>query len=626
MVLAQTIISGLAAGSLYSMVALGLVIIFKATRALNFSYGQMAMLSAFFAFTLLSKLHLPYWAAFLLSLVFAALLATVIRNIIRPIKSSDGMIVGTMAMYMIMTAVAGIIWGWDPFPFPRILSGEPLRVFGLVISQNNVLIFAIAIVLMLLVYLFFKYTMIGTAMRSLSQNPVTTRLMGISSSMLTTATWVLSGVLAGVAGMMVAPTTYLAPDMMASFLMKTFVAAIFGGMTSYPGVVIGGLVLGVTENLVGTYVSSDLKGPFAFLFLVIILLIRPEGIMGKRVRMLGAKPSSAFKKPIDTNRPRLSLPKQLILIAAVFVIPFIFRTNTFLMYFINIVLIYMIIAIGLDVVTGYTGQLSMGHGAMVAIGAYTSALLTMRLGLPFWITIFLAGIVSALFGFLLGTTSLRLTGLFLTITTFGFGDAVPQILLKWDSLTNGFRGLKPPKPSIGAFVFDTDFKFYFIIAVVLIIIITLTSNFLRSKTGRALIALRDSEAGAEMVGINVAKYRILAFVISSFIAGIAGSLYAHMVGYVSPYDFNSTVSRLLLCMIIIGGTCSIPGAITGALLVNAIPQLLADSKNYVDILFGVTLLLFVIFLPNGFASIYEKAGELLKTWFGRLKQHLAEKS
>ncbi|WP_232077640.1 ABC transporter permease [Variovorax sp. PBL-E5] len=602
--LGQLVFSGLAMGSLYALVALGLIMVFKSTNLINFAYGQMAMLSTFFGYTLLAQLGVGYAFAFLGALVFSALLAVLVQQMLRPAKSGSSVIVATLALYMIFSAVAGLIWGWDPQPFPTVFEGKPFALFGIVVSREDLFNLAVTVLLMLLLFGFFKFTMTGIAMRALSQNVTASSLMGISVDRMFAMTWGLSGILGGVAGFLVAPTTFLDTNMMSVLLLKAFTAAVLGGFTSYPGVVIGGLVLGILENLVAGYVSTDLKDTFSFVLLLAVLCVRPEGILGKRVRMLGRK-SSDDHSPFDSSSTGLSTARKAALVTLAIAFPLVFQDNSYVLYFACLVGIYMVVAIGLDFLIGYTGQISLGHAALFAIGAYSSALLTIRLGLPFWLALPAAGVVAGLAGLLLGLSALRLSGLYLAIATLGLGEALPQILLKWDEVTNGYNGLKPAKPAFGSFVLDSEFKLYFLILAVVVLAVWVTSNILRSKIGRAFIASRDSEAGAEAMGIPIAKYRILAFVLSAFLAGVAGSLYAHVVGFISPSDFNSWVSLTFLCMVFVGGIGSIAGAMLGAAFMTAVPQIFAGSKSLSGILFGGALLIIILFFPKGLAGIYQ---------------------
>lgn len=600
----QLVFSGLAMGSLYALVALGLVMVFKSTNLINFAYGQMAMLSTFFGFTLLERFGLSYGLAFVGALAFSALLAVVVQQILRPAKNSSSVIVATLALYMVFSAVAGMVWGWDPQSFPSVFTGEPLIFLDIVASQANLFNLAVTVGLMLLMFVFFRFTMTGIAMRALSQNAMAASLMGVSVDKLFILTWALSGILGGVAGFLVAPTTFLDTNMMVVLLLKAFTAAVLGGFTSYPGVVIGGLTLGVLENLVAGYISTDLKDTFSFVLLIAVLCVKPEGILGKPIRMLGKKVAEEHL-PFDSSAPPLSNGRKLMLFAAAVAFPFAFQDNTYILYFACLVGIYMIVAIGLNFLVGYTGQISLGHAALFAIGAYASALLTLNFGIPFWVAMPAAGLIAGLAGLLLGLAALRLSGLYLAIATLGLGEAMPQILLKWDSVTNGYNGLKPAKPAFGPLVLDNEFKFYFLILAVLIVVVMVTNNLLRSKVGRAFIASRDSEAGAEAMGIPLARYRILAFVLSACFAGVAGSLYAHVVGFISPSDFNSWMSLVFLCMVFVGGVGSIPGAMLGATFMTAVPQFFAGSKSFSGILFGCALLVIILFFPKGLAGIYQ---------------------
>jgi len=612
--LAQLVFSGLAMGSLYALVALGLVLVFKSTNLINFAYGQMAMLSTFFGYTLLDRFGFSYGVAFVGALAFSAVLSIAVQQILRPAKSGSAVIVATLALYMIFSAVAGMIWGWDAHSFPSVFTGEPLIVFDIVASQSNLFNLSVTIGLMVLMYVFFRFTKTGVAMRALSQNDTAARLMGISVDRMFILTWAFSGILGAVAGFLVAPTTFLDTNMMSVLLLKAFAAAVLGGFTSYPGVVIGGLTLGVMENLVAGYISMDLKDTFAFILLIAVLYVRPEGIMGKPIRILGRKQQEEHL-PFDSSAPGLSNIRKLLLIAAAILFPIIFKDNTYVLYFACLVGIYMIVAIGLNFLIGYTGQISLGHAALFAIGAYSSALLTLNVGMPFWLALVASGFIAGLAGLLLGLAALRLSGLYLAIATLGLGEAMPQILLKWDSVTNGYNGLKPARPSFGPLVLDNEFKFYFLVAAVLLIVIMVTNNLLRSRVGRALIATRDSDAGAEAMGIPLARYRTLAFVISAFFTGIAGSLYAHIVGFISPSDFNSWMSLIFLCMVFVGGVASLPGAMLGAAFMTAAPQLFVGSKSMSGILFGGVLLIIILFFPKGLAGIYQVVADALARLF-----------
>lgn len=282
MILAQQIISGLATGSLYALAALGLVLIFKTSDVVNFAQGEMAMFGTFVAFTLLTSLGLPYWGAFLLALIFAALFGAAIeRVVLRPLAKAPliSVLIATLGLFQIINGMAGWIWGYEMQAFPAAVSGAPINVAGIVFTMQNLLNMGIALAVMLGFFVLFKYSMLGIAMRAVAENRVAARLMGVPTDRVLALTWGLGGVLAATAGILIAPVTNLDINMMGSMQIKAFTAAVLGGFTSLPGAVIGGLTLGVLENLVGQW-NSQLQTPFAFGLIVLVLVVRPAGLLG----------------------------------------------------------------------------------------------------------------------------------------------------------------------------------------------------------------------------------------------------------------------------------------------------------------------------------------------------------
>ena len=283
-------------------------------------------------------------------------------------------------------------------------------------------------------------------------------------------------------------------------------------------------------------------------------------------------------------------------------------------YLISLALIYAIVAIGLGMLVGYAGQISLGHAGFFAIGAYASALLTLRLGVPFVVAVVVAGACSAAIGFLLGFPALRLSGPYLAVATLGFGLAVPQLAVwqgSWTGGSSGLHGLPLAAVPLGVstIVFRTDQDFFYLAAAVLILLTIFARNVVASHTGRAFVAIRDSELAARAMGVDLVRYKTSAFALSALYAGIAGSLYAHLVHGISPEDFTVLLSIDFLTMIVLGGLGSVGGALSGALfltlLQNALTRLpvVHDFKNLFVVVLGATLILTIAFLPHGLAGI-----------------------
>lgn len=281
---AQLIVNGLALGSLYGLTALGLVLIFKTTEVVTFAQGEMAMVSTFVAFTLLTALHLPSAAAFVLTLIFATLLGILIeRLILRRISPEPILnpIIATIGLAMILLGTAGWIWGYETRPFPAPVAGPPLRLGAVVLSRMNALILAVMLLLTAVLFAFFRYSLTGIAMRAVAQNRLAARLMGINVNHINALGWGVGTALGAVTGMLIAPLNYLDPGMMGDVVLKAFTAAVLGGFSSLPGAVVGGLLLGIIDSVAG-YLVPELRTTIAFVLIVLILVVRPAGLLGRR--------------------------------------------------------------------------------------------------------------------------------------------------------------------------------------------------------------------------------------------------------------------------------------------------------------------------------------------------------
>lgn len=283
----QQVASGLSAGCLYALAALGLVLIYRTMEIVNFAHGEMAMISTFVAYTLLVRVGLPYVIAMLVALAFAFIFGMAIERVfLRPIQEGPlvSMMIMTLGLFMVFNGAAGWVWGFDPVSFPYAVRGRPVFIGDIIVTRDSLLVLAVTVIMAGALYIALRFTMAGIAIRATSQNPRAARLMGVPVPKVYSLTWGMSAVLGAVAGVLIAPTTFLSPSMMAEVQIKAFTAAVLGGFSSLPGAVVGGLLLGVLENLVAGYISTQLKSTFAFALIVVVLLIRPSGIMGTTER------------------------------------------------------------------------------------------------------------------------------------------------------------------------------------------------------------------------------------------------------------------------------------------------------------------------------------------------------
>lgn len=274
--------------------------------------------------------------------------------------------------------------------------------------------------------------------------------------------------------------------------------------------------------------------------------------------------------------------------------------NNYYIDTLSLAALYAILAIGLNVTVGQTGLLDLGYASFYGIGAYLYALLSTRVGLPFWLGLPLGGAVAALFGLALGVITLRLRGDYLAIVTLGFVQIVYLVLNNWDSVTHGPNGiLQIGRPQIGGFQFNRPIHFYYLALSILAVTAIAVHRLIHSQIGRAFVAIREDPIAAASMGIHVTQIKIGAFALGAGIAGVAGVFFAAKYAFVSPESFNFQESVRILSMVVLGGMGSLPGAVLGAVLLTLLPELLREMEHYRMLIFGVTLVLMMRFRPQG---------------------------
>ena len=295
--------------------------------------------------------------------------------------------------------------------------------------------------------------------------------------------------------------------------------------------------------------------------------------------------------------------------------------SSYLLDVVNRIGIYVIAALGLNILTGFTGLISLGNAAFMAIGAFAATWIALRTGLNFILCIPLAGLITAALGMLVGVPSLRLRGLYLAMATLAAHFIVEFLLVHWESVTGGVAGRSVPLPNVAGIALDNDRSVFYLIMPLAVLAVVFASNLFRSRPGRAFIAIRDQEMSASVMGINVFKYKLLSFALSSFYAGVAGALLACQAKIITPENFPISIAIDSLAMIIIGGLGSVMGSIFGAAFLTILPELLrlsttALSGSFPDLIgklaalkelvFGVLVIFFLIIEPHGLAAVWRR--------------------
>ena len=297
-----------------------------------------------------------------------------------------------------------------------------------------------------------------------------------------------------------------------------------------------------------------------------------------------------------------------------------FLAGEYVMSQLQFICIYSIVGLGLMLLVGYTGQISLGHAAFLAIGAYTEALMQAR-GVPYAVSLPAAALFAAAVGWVVGLPALRLKGIYLAIATLAFNVIIEEVITRWESLTGGSSGLQLKPIEMAGFRFDGDASFYYLCLGLTVVSVLALLNLLRSPTGRAFVAIRDSEISASCMGVNLATYKTLSFALSAALTGIAGALYAHKVTFISPEQFTLLQSIELVTIVILGGVGFLHGAVLGAAFLIVLPQLISLAKDYLPadvggtglqaVVFGLVLIVFIIFEPMGLYGRWLK----IRTWF-----------
>ncbi len=288
-----------------------------------------------------------------------------------------------------------------------------------------------------------------------------------------------------------------------------------------------------------------------------------------------------------------------LLAVALVALPFLFSSYRVGQF--TLVAAYAVAVLGLNLLVGYSGQISLGHGASFALGAYVSAILITDYSFPAYTTVPLAAVVCFGAGFLLGLPALRLRGLYLAILTLGLAVATPQLIKRFDGLTNGTQGINVEQPGAPAWSGLADDQFLYLVTLAFtVVMFVLAARLVRGRVGRALIAIRDNETAAKAQGVNPARYKTLAFATGSLYAGVGGALYVFSIGFVAPESFTLVVSFSFLAAVVVGGLATIGGAVFGALFIEFVPVYAGDvDEALAGVIYGAVLIAFMYALPGG---------------------------
>ena len=594
-------INGLVIGNIYALTAVGLALIFGVGNLINFAHGSVYMIGAYVGWVCVTWLHIPLALTFVVVAVVCGLLGMAIERLgLRSLQNSARIapLLATIGISFVLDQLTQILFTANPQSFPNPLPPTRFQLGGVSIGMADLLIAATGITVALLLFCFLRFTKLGWALRATAQDRDAAQQMGVDVNLVNQTAFALAAILGGIAGMLVGiyfSTVY--PTMSFQAGLKGFAANLLGGLGNIPGSIIGGLVLGLVESYGVALFGTTYRNLFAFVILIVALVWRPNGLFSRK-RKTPPEPLTGTFVP---NNKALTLPRWVLLglVGAALLLPLFVRNPYILQIFTNAWLLAMV-AISVTLVTGTAGQMSLGHAGFLAIGAYSSALLMIRLQWPFELALLTAGLITALLGTLLVLPAFRLRAHYVAIATLGIGEIVSQVILNWDSLTQGVMGITNlPPPSIFGLEAIFPREIYWYSLALLLLALLLQWQLVRSPLGRTWRALREDDVAAQAYGINLNRYKALAFAASAFIAVISGAFTGHMYTYINHETFTNTTSILALTMVILGGMGNMVGAVFGAVSLTVLPELFRGLVDYRYIFYGLALLVMIRFRPQG---------------------------
>jgi branched-chain amino acid transport system permease protein len=602
---ASILVGGLLQGSVFAIVALGFALVYRVTGVINLSQGAFCIVGALAMYTLEQTLGWPPPLAALVAVLATAAFgtalgaATFVPALARLPNSS--MLMLTAGLLTLIEGGVLVVWGNEPFDLPAFSGEAPADIMGLRVPTQGFWIAGTATVVIFALWYLLSRTMLGKQLRACAENPLAARLMGIDVARMTLLSFGLAATIGAIGGIVVAPITSLQFDSGQFFTIFGFIAVAIGGMGSFLGAVVGGLVLGVAEQLAAGYVSSLFSNALAVILLLLILLARPSGLFAPAVtRRQDVRDEQQIHLGIVRFKGRDAALFGVLAVAMLLVLPWLLPESSGLLSTLVITGILFIGVLGLDILMGFAGQVSLGQGGFMAIGGYTAAILTVRYGWPPLLGTVAGIVLSVLSALLLSLTTMRLRGVYLALATLAFGLLIDSLAVGMMDVTGGPSGLVGiPSFSIGSFVFATPLSMYYLVVVLMILLVLLLLGGVRSSFGRVLKAIRTDQTAAAALSINVARYKVAAFAISAALASLSGSLYAFFFHFLSPEMVNTSRSLEMITMLVIGGEGTLVGSLVGVALLTLLPEIFQPFALYKRLAEGALLVLAFQYLPAG---------------------------
>ena len=598
-------VGGVLAGSVFALVAVGFTLVYSVMGVPNLAQGAFVVLGALAMYSLETHFRWPLPAAILGSAAIAALVGGAMeRLVIRPALhrlSISGMLILMVGLLTLFEGASLVIWGSQPYSIPTFSGERPAVIAGVRVPTQGFWILGVTAAIVVLLWYVLTRTILGKALRACAENPMAASLMGVHVSRMTLFSFAVGAAIGAVGGEVLGPMTSIEFDTGRFFTNSGFVAFALGGMGSFFGAIVGGLGLGLVQQLTAGYISSLFSNTLTLMLLLAVLIWRPGGLLGSGVpRREDVREFSAHSLG---TLVRLKGPAAWALAflgaGIVGVLPHLLG-RTGLVGSLVITGILFIGVLGLDLLMGFAGQVSLGHAGFMAVGGYTAAILATRSGVaPLAATG--AGIALSLaVALVLSLVTARLRGLYLALATLAFGLLVDSVTVGLTGLTGGPSGLVGiPSFSLAGYTFASPISTYYLVWGLAGALVIVLANLARSGYGRALRATRADQTAARALGIQVPRYKVSVFLLSAALASLAGSLYAFHFHFLSPEMVSTSRSLEMITMLVLGGEGTLVGPLVGVALLTLLPAAFQPLAVYKTLAEGIVLILIMLYLPAG---------------------------
>ncbi|MCU1591849.1 MAG: transporter ATP-binding protein [Frankiales bacterium] len=618
----------------YAILGIGIVVIFRASRVLNLAHGAMAMLPAYVVYDL-NQHHLPMLLSVPIAIASGGGLGMLTERIfVRPLRRQGptAQTVGTIAMFGLVVALVAKRYGTTPLIGPRLFPDGGVHLHGSILFYGDLGLFATALVAAAGLLAVFRFTDLGLSLRGAADNRVAAALVGIDPDRSARVAWLMGGSLAGLAGVLLGGVNNLSPYNLSLQMLPAFVAALIGGLASLPGVLVGAACVGFLQGLVPAvglirplrHVAGQLGLPQLALTIIAltVMYLRGGRYSSSDIRAEQATGSAEVTAGRRRYQPTLPVARRRMLglsirvwryalLVALLGWPFLHPPFSLLGDAIQTCL-FVIGAASIVLLTGWVGQISLCQASFIGIGAFTSGLLIRDVHAPFPLNFVLSGAIASLAALVLGVVALRVRGLYLAVATLIFAYMADAYLFvaPWFSGAGGSSsaqvkavGTPGTKPY---FDFSDRQTFYFVVLAVAATVIFGLLNLRDSKTGRAFFAIRGSETAAASLGIDVRRYKLIAFALAGGIAGLAGNLTFISQGTVVSAQFSISVSLLLLAIAVVGGLQSLGGCVAASVIFAGLNELffrVTALSGYLDVVSALLLAVVLLVYPGGLAAL-----------------------